>query len=441
MNKLSKYNYEIECNDRMIYFNGISGFLFSVSRSEHNFFQEQMADLISFEIQYNSLFNKLKEWCFILDSNVDELDIIRYRNRNAVFLDKSYRLLINPTLDCNFNCWYCLQNHPKGRMSDATLEKVKRHINYMITEEKVSSIFLNWFGGEPLLYFDDIIYPIAKYAEYEAKKNNINFTHNVTTNASVIDENMVFKMNEIGLKSFQITIDGDEKRHNKIRNIQGKPTFEKIMYNIDLLCRNIDDLHINLRINYDDNTLNKSEIYSVFEKIDSSYRSKITPMFVRVWQTQKKDMPTNSKRIELYRQCSDLGYQMCLPGFGFTLGQGVHCYADRYFHAELNYDGSVFKCTAKGHAKEHEAGLLLDDGRIEWKNSKINKMYAHATFENKMRLLCKHLPICMGPCSQNIIETKEEDLDKICVLNFSEMSPDAFIVSLFEKQMKNSLIV
>lgn len=34
------------------------------------------------------------------------------------------------------------------------------------------------------------------------------------------------------MQSFQITIDGDEKRHNKIRNAEGKPSFQIIMENL-----------------------------------------------------------------------------------------------------------------------------------------------------------------------------------------------------------------
>ena len=27
---------------------------------------------------------------------------------------KTYRLILNPTMDCNFKCWYCYENHITG---------------------------------------------------------------------------------------------------------------------------------------------------------------------------------------------------------------------------------------------------------------------------------------------------------------------------------------
>lgn len=438
MYKLSRYNYEVENENRIIYFNGISTRSFSVSVEEHNFLKKQFSDLISFEIQYFSFFSKLIEWKFIVDSELNELDIIRYENRSGVFLDRAYRLFINPTLECNFRCWYCIQKHTKGYMSDEIQKRIKNHIRYMIEDVKITSFNIDWFGGEPLLYFDEIVYPLAMYAREQAKKNNIPFYQNITTNGSLINERMAYAMKEIGLSSFQITIDGDEKRHNKIRNINGKPSFEKIMNGINLICNIIPDAHINLRLNYDDQTLEKSNMHVVFDHIGEDCRSKISPMFVRVWQTAKENMPQNNKQLELYKYCSDLGYKTTIPGSGFSLGQKTHCYADRYFHAELNYDGAVFKCTAQGHDKEKEAGVLLEDGRIVWKKELLERMYSRATFENEMCLECKHLPICLGPCVQKIINTPIQDLDKACVLKSGEISPESFIVTMHNRRSQIS---
>ena len=142
---------------------------------------------------------------------------------------------INPTLECNFNRWYCYESHPKGRMTKKTMNKLKNHLRLKVEDDKITSLNLSWFGGEPLMYFYEIVYPLTKFAKKLCKNNNIPFVSNVTTNGYYIDEEMIKKINEIGLYGFQITLDGHRKKHNKVRNANGKPSYDKIIENINLL--------------------------------------------------------------------------------------------------------------------------------------------------------------------------------------------------------------
>ena len=129
MYKTSKYNYFIENGGSVIYSNGLSNQCFSVKKIEHERLQLLLNDLISFEINYNSVFLKFLDWGFIINDDIDEIDIIRYRNRKATIESRDYNLVINPTLECNFNCWYCYENHPKGYMNKNTVELIKKHVD------------------------------------------------------------------------------------------------------------------------------------------------------------------------------------------------------------------------------------------------------------------------------------------------------------------------
>lgn len=431
----SKYNYFVPYHDRIIYFNGLSGYIFSATEKEHLFLQEQFDDSISFQIHYNSIFQKFKEWGFITDKDKDEKDIIRLRNRKAVFSDKFYRMVVNPTLDCNFNCWYCYEEHPKGRMSEETMDLVKKHIQWMADREKIPGMMLDWFGGEPLMYFNQVMYPIAVFAKELMERNNLRFQHHVTTNAYLITAAMIKKFQEIELDSFQITIDGDEKRHDKIRNANGLPSFKRIMNNIVSLCEEISQVHITLRVNYDAETLDESDMESVFGFIPVEHRSKIAINFQRVWQTASKKMDENERLISLHKTTTNMGFKPCSIGIFFSVNSNYTCYVDRLYHTEINYDGKVYRCTARTYTDEHVKGILKEDGHIEWFPDKMAEMYGKATFENEMCINCKHLPICNGPCVQKIIETKTENLHRLCALNNSEISPETFIVKEYERKM------
>lgn len=437
MYKLSKYNYFIPNKERIIYFNGLSGNVFSVSQKEHEFIQEKFVDPISFQIQYDSVFRKFQEWGFIINEGTNELDYIRLRNRRAVFSNKFYRLVINPTQDCIFRCWYCYEDHPKGHMSTDTVEQVKKHILWMVENEKISGLFLDWFGGEPLMYFNKVIYPIAQYAGDLMKKNDLPFQHHITTNAYLITPKMIGQFKEIGLNTFQITIDGDEQRHNTIRNINGKPCFARIMENIVSLCESLPDVSIGLRVNYDDETLESSDMDHVLSLIPETYRKHIRVNFQRVWQTVNSSLGENEKRIALSKKCEQMGFMPCLLSNVFSIGNPTACYVDKYYHTEINYDGKIYKCTARNYTDQYVKGQLCDDGRIEWYPEKMAEMYGKATFENEMCLNCKQLPICNGPCSQKMIETPKSELHNICVQDVSEVSTESFIIDLYEKKMRS----
>ena len=345
MYQLSFYNYYVNNGDRTIYFNSISGQIFSVSEQENQFLQNQFNDLISFELEYNSMFKKFVDWEFITDTERDQKDVIRLINHKKVFLDKTYRLVLNPTLECNFRCWYCYEDHVTGKMSEEIMEKIKKHVRLMIKEERISGLFLDWFGGEPLLYFDEIIVPLSEQLRDIMTENGLSFFTQATTNGSLITEERAKKMNELGMKHFQITLDGDEKRHNRIRNMNGAPSYKQILQGIYCLCENIPDVNITLRINYDTQTLEKSNMKEVFEMIPIKYRYKINPSFHRVWQTESKrnEEGNNLNKLAIFDYCKELGYDVESPTSYLSVLKGHTCYVDRYYHTEINFDGKIYK--------------------------------------------------------------------------------------------------
>ncbi len=374
-------------------------------------------------------------WGFIVEIDKDEIDVLRYKNRMEVFSNRKYKLVINPTLECNFKCWYCYEKHPQGHMALEVMEKCKKHIQYMVKHERITSLILDWFGGEPILYFEEIIYPIGKYAKKICEDYQIPFYHYITTNASRIDLQMIKRMKEIGVNGFQITIDGDEKRHNQIRNENGKSSFSAIINNINLLCSELENILITLRINYDDQTLSVSDLEKVYSMISPENRKYIMVNFQRVWQTIKPALLENERRIYFTQLSKQMGFKTPQLVSAFNIGKTHKCYVDRIYHAEINYDGKVYRCTARDYSDKYMMGELLDNGEIKWNEEKVAKQYAKATFENDMCLKCKYLPLCMGPCSQKIIETPKDEFYRICFLNYAEVKPETVIIDYYEQKM------
>jgi uncharacterized protein len=425
--KESNYNYFVPFNNRIICFNGISGKVFSVSNEEYSWIEE----CIKLPDKEGQLRNFLYKNNFIIDNNLDEVELIKLNNRLDVF-DRTFQLIINPTLECNFACWYCYEKNIKGSMSNETIENVKRFLENKVNRKEISGLQLGWFGGEPLLHFNKVIYPISSFAKELMKQNNLTFKTGITTNGFLINDNMIEKFKEIELKSFQITLDGDKISHDKTRNQKGKPSFDKIIDNISKLCKSLADVHVRLRINYTNEILQQN-FKDIFSKFSIADRSKITIDFQRVWQTANEVKIPGSDNQEIISKINlsrEMGFNP-LINTKYTVGKSHQCYVDRYNFAHLNYDGKIYKCTARDYSEKYVCGKLLNNGEISWKSGILEKMYSKANFENDICLPCKMLPICTGPCFQSYLEYKNGENNDICIHNHKEVSVETFIVQYY----------
>ena len=436
MNKLSKYNYIVDYQGKKLFFNGMKGSCMLMTLSEWKNVQHLLNDLFQFEQEFPNDFEMLKQMGYIIDSEFDVLAYLKHMNKIANYNNKSYTVFINPTLECNFRCWYCYEKHDEGHMSDETIEKIKLHLKNMVENHEINLLNLGWFGGEPLLYFDEVIYPISMFAKQLMEENKLPLHNSVTTNAYCINDDMIEKMQEIGLRYFQITLDGNRDRHNQIRNCFGKPTYDDIVQNIIKLCQNINDSIITLRINYDDMTLKKNA-EDILHDFPESIRYKLYIDMHRVWQTVKKDknslLTSNNELDHFVTSARNNGYNIRYQG-ALVTNTYTGCYACRTNFACINFDGKVYKCTACSFTDKDCYGELQDNGYIYWDEGRISKLYGYSPLENPKCMECKHLPICLGPCPKHYMQNNQ----KInCVYDSMEREPYQRIIDYYEDSLRN----
>jgi len=434
--KTSHYNYMIDHKGKKLFFNGVTGAGFCMTKNELENLDPLLNNLEQFQADYPNDFERLRNLGYIIDKERDELEYLKFKNKEEVFLKKDYRIFINPTLECNFHCWYCYETHTKGFMTEETMDKIKNHLRLKIETDKITSLNLSWFGGEPLMYFYEIVYPLSKYAKELCKKNRISFISTITTNGYLLDEKMIEKINKIGLTSFQITLDGHRERHNKIRNDNGAPSYDKIIQNINLLCRNIQNINVTLRINYDNQTLKRQQGEQILNDIEKKNRNKVHIDLQRVWQTTNPNNNQSNESIaSLIAIAKNAGYKRLSCSGGISAGALYNCYTSKYHYAEINYDGKVYKCTARDYLEPYEMGELKDDGTIIWNEERISKLYGSATFDNPTCIKCAYLPLCWGPCPQKMVELKELGIEGYCVIKNMERSMRERIIDSYESSV------
>lgn len=233
--KPSKYNYVIRENHSSFWFNGLSLSHFSIDNTTSKTLFKYISNPDLIKENFPNFFEKLVSNGFYIKDTIDELDLIRDAHSKAVNKNE-YSLIILPTLDCNFECWYCVQDHLKTKMNTETIEKVKKHIYRVANDNRFKSLNIEWFGGEPFMYFQEVIYPITSYAKKICKEKNINFITGATTNGYYLKPDIHDKIDKLQFRHFQITLDGIRDIHNSVKfSKNGDSAFDVTLSNINNL--------------------------------------------------------------------------------------------------------------------------------------------------------------------------------------------------------------
>lgn len=151
---------------------------------------------------------------------------------------------IFPTSACNARCFYCFEAGSKQySMDDKTAKDV---VKYIVKKCEGKPVILYWFGGEPLCNIKAINIICDGLL-----KNNIKFKSRITTNGYLFDEKLISQAVENwNLKVAQVTLDGLAETYNRVKNYKNndKNAFDKVINNMELLCKYGVDLKIRLNM-------------------------------------------------------------------------------------------------------------------------------------------------------------------------------------------------
>ena len=177
---------------------------------------DEIEELVKEEVLYSP--DQYEE---IAHSSMDDRDYIK-------------AVCLNIIHACNLRCKYCFAdegeyNGHKGVMS---VETAKKAIDYVVKRSGPRrNIEIDLFGGEPTLIMDTIKEIIQYARDNEAKWNkNIRFT--MTTNATLLnDEMMDFMDKEMG--NIILSLDGRKEVNDKVRiKVDGSGSYDDILPNI-----------------------------------------------------------------------------------------------------------------------------------------------------------------------------------------------------------------
>jgi uncharacterized protein len=368
--KISKYNVEMEHTDCMFLYNTLSNALLAISYEEYAVVETLLEHPTIFNDKYPALYQKMKNSGFIIDRDFDEFAYIKLQNKRRIYANSNYHLTINPTLDCNLKCWYCSVDyagtkHDKGRMSNKTIEQLNKHIEHLVEKEGAKSLLLDWFGGEPTMYYEEVMRKVSDHACRLIKGTTTRFFQHITTNATLLSEERIMEMKEANFSFFQISTDGNEHSHNRVKHFSDKQgTYKKVMENVNLIAELIPEASICLRINYDTQTL--KHITDIIPDLSEQCKRSIIVDFQRVWQVSCTE-EIKTSLLKAKESFKEAGFKS--SHWAYHPQRYQCCYADSLHHYVVNYDGRIFKCTARDYSDQQCIGELKTSSMISWNDN------------------------------------------------------------------------
>lgn len=408
--KFSNYNiiYNLT-NKTSIVYNTYSGAIIKIPKKiiDKGFFINKNITFNKNDLNnYPFLFLLMNNGIIIPEEN-NELNLIQQNYNDTLQNNRTLRLFISLTMDCNFDCKYCYQDRKDYYMNEHTASCIVNYIDTEYSNGKFDNIELNWIGGEPLLNKQIINYIVSRLSKY--RKVGIIHTNGYLLNTYSSD----FIRKHV--KQIFITIDGPRFIHNKRRQlINGKGTYEKIISNIQDIVNYPDNrIIIIVNTNIDiENIEYYTTLIDDLKKFDLAGKIKLN-----ITKTiNGLGRGANYKPVLSYKDYSlktEEFYKMIESNnFGkrnLPKKRNIVCNAEFSNTLYIGYNGDMFKCMSFSEDK-YKIGSVLDITE----NLSLNKTLSNhwpkiKCFDDNICIECKYLPLCLGGCPADRIEK-----DRVC---------------------------
>ncbi len=393
---------EVEAADTLLIFAGLAGRLIEIPdayrTAAHRLLcnPNRMDDLLQARLH--------KMFCeqgVIVPATFDELDYFRQRHAQSKYMPtQALGLTICPTLNCNFRCTYCYQQHPTGVMAENIQDAICAYVESR--HPKVKKLHVTWFGGEPLLGLQIMERLTERFLALPFEYNA-----SIITNGFQLLPKTAQKLLDLKVGWGQVTLDGPGEIHNARRPaVGGQPTFDKILTNIAAVPP---DFALSVRVNVDQR--NSHTLARLLDQLDAAgLRGRISIYFAPVAAYSEvcadvrqqciEGKPWSALQSKLQLAALERGYAAVgLPGARTNV-----CLADRASDLVIVPSGKAFKCW---NDVTDPSRAIFDFGamcRTRQMERVLKEWLDWGPFNFSECKTCPVLPLCMGGCPHDSLK-------------------------------------
>ncbi len=290
--------------------------------------------------------------------------------RVAAAFDPGYlQLILLPTEGCNFRCTYCYEDFKLGRMDRAVVDGIKALIRNRAAD--LHTLEIGWFGGEPLIA-KDIVCDISEYIlDITRRYSGLAYKAGMTTNGYLLDCALARRLDSLGVRDYQISLDGEGEVHDRTRvHANGRGTFDRIWANLLALRDSNLELSVLLRVHFSPDSY--PYIHQLVASINREFGG--DPRFSVLFKAVERLGGLNDASIRVFSSANKVRLKQELQGELAYRGQidvlsssdePYICYASKPNSLVVRSDGTIGKCTVALYDERNRIGRLNPDGTLQ----------------------------------------------------------------------------
>lgn len=287
-------------------------------------------------------------------------------------------LVLMPTEQCNFRCVYCYEDFSAGQMSRQVVDAVKALIGRRVSRLEVLS--LEWFGGEPLLAWP-IVQEIQGFVHDRIREHpEVRLFGTMNTNGFLLTRQRFESLLRLGVRTYQITLDGTPETHDTMRQrLGGGGSFSAIWRNLVALRQSPEDFRVLLRLHVtlDNQSVIDPLLVLLSHEFGGDHRFSVMFKAIRRFggpnDAELRVLPPDQEGEVLGRlstRAAELGLAERQVGSALP-GRLPGCYAAALGSYVVRSTGELAKCTIALAHPNNRVGVLQPDGTVDLNSAKM----------------------------------------------------------------------